>query len=442
MFGIRFRLFFFLDFLFFVASIFAYAFFREAEAAGGVDFSRSRSFEGHGFMGKNTWYIVSDGDTELLRLEIRPIVNQAFMLLAGIVFIQLFILLISSFADYRKIRKTLRPLNEIALQADHLSRLNYADEERIAMIEDAIEHINPGDEAPLSIPDNDLAGIEAAMNNLILRMKDTYRQQTRFVNDASHELRTPIAVIQGYANMLERWGRDDPEVLDESIQAITHEAEHMNRLVEQLLFLARGDSGRTVIKPVAISLPDMMEEIYEESLMIDEAHIYRYKKPAEDILLEADETLLKQAVRILIDNAAKYTQEGSEILLSTGKDTEGQPYLQVQDTGIGMAEADVKHMFERFYRSDETREIRGTGLGLSIAKWIIDKHGGHFEILSRQELGTRIRILLPATLLTTQPPASHAASLPTDRPEEAPETHTTEPSPTQKESSHESTMGM
>ena len=98
-------------------------------------------------------------------------------------------------------------------------------------------------------------------------------------------------------------------------------------------------------------------------------------------------------MRILLDNAAKYTKEGDEILLSTGL-KEGRPYLQVQDTGIGMAEADVPHMFERFYRADEARSFEGTGLGLSIAKWIVDKHGGYFEITSREEIGTRIRIVL------------------------------------------------
>ena len=104
--------------------------------------------------------------------------------------------------------------------------------------------------------------------------------------------------------------------------------------------------------------------------------------------------MLKQAVRILVDNAAKYTEKNDEILLSIGRNEEGHPYLQVQDTGIGMAEADVEHMFERFYRSDDVRKMKGTGLGLSIAKWIVDKHGGHFEILSRTELGTRIRVVL------------------------------------------------
>ena len=89
-----------------------------------------------------------------------------------------------------------------------------------------------------------LAGIENALNDLLERMRASYKQQVQFVSDASHELRTPIAVIQGYVNMLHRWGKDDQAILTESIEAIKNESEHMQKLVEQLLFLARGDSNR------------------------------------------------------------------------------------------------------------------------------------------------------------------------------------------------------
>ena len=314
--------------------------------------------------------------------------------LAAMLTIQLLGLLIEYPFDNRKIRKILRPINEIALKADELSRMTFDDEDKYRVIEDAISNLTPGENEKLSFNNSDLQGVEAAMNNLLTRMRESYRQQARFVNDASHELRTPIAVIQGYTSMLERWGRNDEKVLEESITAISHEAEHMKHLVEQLLFLARGDSGKTVIDFKEVSLNALMQEIYEESLMIDETHPYRYRPYEEELDVEADEGLLKQAVRILIDNAAKYTAEGDEIILSTGRNDEGRPYLRVQDTGIGMADADIEHMFERFYRADEARNTEGTGLGLSIAKWIVDKHKGHFEIMSVTELGTRISIVL------------------------------------------------
>ena len=297
--------------------------------------------------------------------------------------------------EERVMRGVLGPLNELALKADRLSRLSFS-EDKYQVIEDAISHIQPGenDADSLSFGDSDLVGIEAAMNNLLKRMRETYRQQARFVNDASHELRTPIAVIQGYVNLLDRWGKTDEKILEESIQAIKHESEHMNHLVEQLLFLARGDSGRTVLKMQDVSTGQLMQEIYEESLLIDEGHRYRLKE-GESVTLQADMALLKQAVRILVDNGAKYTPKGGGITLGYGRLPTGEAFLQVQDEGLGMKEEDVVHIFERFYRSDEVRSYGGTGLGLSIAKWIVDRHHGKFEILSRTELGTRIRIVIP-----------------------------------------------
>ena len=293
--------------------------------------------------------------------------------------------------DYRAFlnRELNNAMNCIDFEGDELTGVKEAKQ----YIEDVIANIQPEEAEGLSFGDEDLQGIEAAMNNLLMRMRDTYRQQARFVNDASHELRTPIAVIEGYVNMLARWGGEDEKVLKESITALQREAGHMKHLVEQLLFLARGDSGKNKLEIEQISLNECMQEVYEESLLIDEQHVYRYR-PVEEVQIDGDFMMLKQAVRILVDNAAKYTKENDEIILSIGRNEDGNAYLQVQDTGIGMAENDVEHMFERFYRADDARKYKGTGLGLSIAKWIVDKHGGHFEILSRSELGTRIRIVL------------------------------------------------
>ncbi len=110
------------------------------------------------------------------------------------------------------------------------------------------------EDAKIQMHDKDLAGIENALNDLLERMRASYKQQVQFVSDASHELRTPIAVIQGYVNMLDRWGKDDQAILTESIEAIKNESEHMQKLVEQLLFLARGDSNRQTLDMKSCSL--------------------------------------------------------------------------------------------------------------------------------------------------------------------------------------------
>ena len=379
---------------------------REFSRLGSLVPERDRSFQILKSTGRLVYRVTRPDGRLLLQADaLKPFL--VILTAAGALFVLQFLTqFFSYFREDKKIRRILSPINEIALKADELSRLSFSEEkfqtdteEKYHAIEQALEHIQPdqvSEETPLSFTDSDLAGVEAAMNNLLLRMRDSYRQQARFVNDASHELRTPIAVILGYANMLDRWGKSDPKTLEEGISAIKNEAEQMNHLVEQLLFLARGDSGKTVLEKTQINLCELMQEVYEESFMIDEAHHYRIRLPEEtQIMVNADPGLLKQAVRILIDNAAKYTPQNEEIILSTGRSASGEPFLQVQDEGVGIAESEIPQIFDRFYRSDEVRSSAGTGLGLAIAKWIVDKHEGHFEILSRQDLGTRIRIILP-----------------------------------------------
>jgi len=378
----------------------AFVIYQELKAFGSLSLNRHRGFS----VVSESWFIpdrmmpalyycVADKAAEY-QIQIRLLPEGLIVLcpVAALFVFRLLNILLSWHEENRRIRSILRPINELALRAEELSKLNFS-EDKYQILEEAITHIDPEQMQSLSFGDSDLAGVETAMNNLLIRMKESYQQQARFVNDASHELRTPIAIIEGYANMLDRWGTEDEKVLTESITAIKNESAHMKHLVEQLLFLARGDSGRTSLQLEPTSLPGLMQEIYEESLMIDELHHYKYHPPEQEIVIPADVGLLKQAVRILVDNAAKYTRENDEIILSVGR-ADGHPYLQVQDNGIGMAEADVIHMFDRFYRSDEVRKYKGTGLGLSISKWIVEKHGGHFEVTSRQELGTRIRIVL------------------------------------------------
>ena len=295
-----------------------------------------------------------------------------------------------------KIRKVLKPLNEIAETANRLSNMSF-DEEKFQSLEDAISKISPVVSVErIHIGDSDLKGLEDSINKLLDRMRDSYRQQARFVSDASHELRTPISVIQGYANMLDRWGKNDESVLEESITAIKSESENMKNLVEQLLFLARGINGKTQLTMTEFLLNDMMNEVLEESRMIDKNHIYMYIH-SENITVYGDSGLLKQTARILVENAAKYTEIGEAITLKVGKNHKGEAYFSIQDNGIGMDEEDVPHIFERFFRADTARVRKdgGTGLGLSIAKWIIDNHKGYFSVLSRKGIGTRITVFLP-----------------------------------------------
>lgn len=296
----------------------------------------------------------------------------------------------------RKVRYYLRPIRQMAERTRQLSEL-VMDESRYQNLEEAISdlHVERPD-ARLEVSNRELQGIERAINDMLERMREANKQQTQFVSDASHELRTPIAVIQGYVNLLDRWGKEDEAVLEEAIGALKNEAEHMQHLVEQLLFLARGDSNRQKLEKKRISLNSVLREVYEESLMIDEQHHYRFEEKGEATIC-GDSDMIKQSARILVDNAAKYTKEGEEITLRAGIGEDGAPFYSIQDDGIGMSQPDMEHAFDRFYRADAVRgnKTGGTGLGLSIAKWIVDQHGGYYEVVSRQELGTRFTVIFP-----------------------------------------------
>ena len=304
---------------------------------------------------------------------------------------EIFILFIRIFYTGR-IRRKMKPLNDLAIKVEELSSASY-DPEKLENLEHAISNVRPDvPGARVSTGDHELQSIEVALNNLLDRMRESQRQQNRFVSDASHELRTPIAVIQGYVNMLDRWGKEDENILNESIEALKNESEHMKNLVEQLLFLARGDSGRNTLKFETVNLTDIVREVCEESMMIDENHVYQFKGD-EDVAMYGDLAMLKQSVRIFTDNASKYSNKGDTITLGV-KSENGKAVYYVQDEGVGMQSSEVVHVFERFYRSDSARNSRtgGSGLGLSIAKWIIDAHNGEIEILSRPEFGTRFTV--------------------------------------------------
>lgn len=297
--------------------------------------------------------------------------------------------------DTLKVRAKLRPLQKFADAALKLSEMDGENEQRYQKLESAIDNLSPADdEQKLATGDAELAGLETAVNKLMSRMRDSYRQQARFVSDASHELRTPIAVIRGYADLLDRWGKTDEKILEESIQAIKSESENMQHLVEQLLFLARGDSGRTQLNITDFDVSEMMREVWEESSMIDKNHTYKFEDGGA-IPARGDVSLIKQAARILIENASKYTPERGEIVLRSLV-SEGHPAFSVQDSGIGISESDMPHIFERFYRADDSRskQTGGSGLGLAIAKWIVERHGGYFDIISRKDIGTRITVVL------------------------------------------------
>ncbi|MCB2294189.1 HAMP domain-containing histidine kinase [Clostridium algoriphilum] len=242
---------------------------------------------------------------------------------------------------------------------------------------------------------DELKQLAETFNDMLDRIQNSYEMQNQFVSDASHELRTPIAVIQGYVNMLYRWGKDDKEVLEESIIAIKSESENMKDLVEKLLFLARSDKNSQKIYKEEFNINILIDDIIKETKLIDASHVIT-TNINEELLIYADKKLLKQAIRIFIDNSIKYTPIGGSINLNSYVKKKNL-ILEVIDTGIGIPKDDLPYIFNRFYRCDKSRakDSGGTGLGLSISKWIIGIHNGSIVVESRLNIGTKIIIGLP-----------------------------------------------
>lgn len=242
---------------------------------------------------------------------------------------------------------------------------------------------------------NELKDLAKTFNNMLDRIQLAYEKQNQFVSDASHELRTPIAVIQGYANLLDRWGKDDTKVLEESISAIKTESESMKDLIEKLLFLARGDRDTQRLEKSDFQMSELLDEIIKETALIDITHEISASRN-ESIVVNADRGLLKEAIRVFVDNSTKYTPAGGKIRLECYKEG-SNAIIVIEDTGIGISEKDLPHVFDRFYRADKsrTKQTGGTGLGMAIAKWIILKHEGTIKVQSKINVGTKVIIALP-----------------------------------------------
>lgn len=329
---------------------------------------------------------------------------RAFVIWVLVLFgLELIIIISESVKSDRIIRKTLRPIYDLAESTrvlnQELAAVGSKTEERqleaLAGVLSDIDANKLDRQISVDSTQDELKGLAAAINAMLRRINDSYQSQVQFVSDASHELRTPISVIQGYVNLLDRWGKKDEKTMQESIDAIKAETQNMKELVEQLLFLARGDNETIQLHRESFDACEMIEEIVREAEMIDSTHKFELDlKPPT--VISADKQLIKQAIRILVDNSCKYTPRGETIRLKASADAENVR-IAVQDNGIGIEPESLPLIFNRFYRSDvsRTRKTGGSGLGLSIAKWIVERHGAHFEIMSRVDIGTRITIVMP-----------------------------------------------
>jgi signal transduction histidine kinase len=244
----------------------------------------------------------------------------------------------------------------------------------------------------------DFSDLVTTLNAMIARLETSFGGLRRFTADASHELKTPLAVLRADVEraMAETAGQTERMVaLEEALQ----EVKRMTDLVESLLTLARADEGRFDLHREPVELQPLIQEVYETALILGEAQGVTVNLPfTTDAVVMADRTRLRQLFLNLVTNAIKYTPAGGKVELGLGRHPDNVTFA-VRDTGIGISAADFPHIFERFWRADRVRsrmsERGGFGLGLAISQWIAQAHGGSLTASSRLGRGSLFTVTLP-----------------------------------------------
>ncbi len=325
------------------------------------------------------YYAPDESRFWLVSLNIHDLTVFWISLMGGVILCDLFRMIYFFRHDQRLNKRVLAPIRDITSMAETLSESNLSNRINIAGTK------------------NELKDLATVINKMLDRIERSYNSQKQFVSDASHELRTPISVIRGYTDMLKRWGKDDPEVLDEGIAAISQETDGMKELVESLLFLARHDKKTLMMEISSFDPAELLREVHKEETMVHTEYRFALQQ-MDQMQIKADRNMLKQVLRILCDNAVKYSGAGTTITLSCSNHQNGYCSLSVKDEGSGIAEEDLPKIFDRFYRGDKARktESGGHGLGLSIARIIVVAHNGKIKVRSKPGYGTVFTVLLPA----------------------------------------------
>ena len=255
---------------------------------------------------------------------------------------------------------------------------------------------------PVSKTDDEFERLSSALNRMIERLDESFQLTARFAADASHELRTPLTVMRGELESLIKEPTLD-EDLAERIGNVLEEAVRLTRIIEGLLLVSRLETGEAQMHKDKIDLGEMIDGIADQmALLAEDKLLTMRRKITRGIIVEGDEIRLKQVGVNLLDNAFKYTPEGGEVILEVFAESQ-LAVLTVADTGMGISERALPHVFDRFFRAEQARtsRISGTGLGLSIVQSIVEAHGGKILVESEEGRGAQFRMEL--SLVKPQP---------------------------------------
>lgn len=289
------------------------------------------------------------------------------------------ILLLASLGGYFLARKSLAPIALMNEQTQRITAENLSSQ---------LDVPNPRDE---------VGGLAITINALLARLNAAFQEQQRFIADASHELRTPIAVLRGETEVALEQERATAEY-KESLTLIKDEAERLSRIVENLFILARQPVDASAIVKRPVRLNQVVANCVRAAQVLATQKGLRFNASSSlpEVELNGDDEMLKRMLLNLLDNAVKYTPTGGEVNVTVASQN-GTALIIVSDTGIGIPAAAQPHIFDRFYRVDKARSraLGGAGLGLSIARWIVEAHEGRLSVVSTPGRGSAFTVELP-----------------------------------------------
>jgi signal transduction histidine kinase len=293
------------------------------------------------------------------------------------------LLLAAAFAGgYWMSGRALRPVDVIAHTAERIGSENLA--------------------ARLSLrgTDDELDRLSDTLNQMLGRLEGAFHMVARFTADASHELRTPVAIIRTTAEVMERPGKPVADHQD-AWRMIVLQTERMSSLVDDLLLLARADAGRFELHVESMDLAHTVQAVLRDiTVLAAAAHLDIESSVPQRCDMDGDEEALRRVLLALLDNAVKYTPAAGRITVSLRIEDSverAHAVIEVRDTGIGIGQDDLSRIFDRFYRvsRDRSRRTGGAGLGLSIAKRLASLHGGDLVAESALGQGSSFRLILP-----------------------------------------------
>ncbi len=290
------------------------------------------------------------------------------------------VLLLGSFGGLLLANQALRPVDRITSAAEQIAQ------------GDLTERV------PTPATMDEIGRLAATFNHMISRLQAAFERQKQFTSDASHELRTPLAVMRGDIEISLRRERS-PEEYQRVLTSNLEEIVRLSRLIEDLLMLARADSGRVELKCEPVGLDKLCRQMadYIVPLAHQREQELIYDSPKTEVTINADLQRIKQLLLNLLDNAIKYTEPGGKISLGL-KVEDDRAVITVADSGRGIPDEDLPHIFDRFFRrsgNTADRSAAGFGLGLSIVKWIVESHDGEIETKSKSGEGTTFIVKLP-----------------------------------------------